>query len=80
MIRIHLTDHSVVDTTRHTYEQATAAKAAGVGILVGGPTDVHDFTATTADLFEDDGADETGPTPERVLQPQDIASIERVAR
>jgi hypothetical protein len=78
MIRINLTDNTFVDTIRHTREQALAAKDARIGILVGGPDDVKEFTATFADLVVDDGVDEVTHTPERTIHAVDIASIEEV--
>jgi hypothetical protein len=68
-IRIKLLDGEIVDTERHTYEQATAAKAAGVAILVGGEGEfggVAPFPGTPVD-------------PERTIYPEAIASIERVS-
>jgi hypothetical protein len=65
MIRIKLLDGETVDTHRHTYEQATTAKAAGVAILVGGEAEfggTAPFPGTAVD-------------PERTIYPEAIASI-----
>jgi hypothetical protein len=62
MIRIKLLDGEVVETRRHTYEQATAAMEAGVGIKVGGP----------------DEMDPHYQPPVRTLYPQGIEWIEDV--
>ena len=62
MIRIKLLDDEVVETERHTHEQATAAKYAGVALLVGGS--------------KEDGEDADFPA-ERTIYPAMIGAIER---
>lgn len=72
-IRIRLLSGEHVDTTRHTYEEALAARAAGVPIEVGGPQE-HGWVAGTTP--EDVSADFTEWPPLRTLYPEGIASIE----
>lgn len=67
MIRIKLLSGETVDTVRHTYEQARAAKAAGVGLEVGGPDE--DITFVPGDPMP----------PIRTIYPDGIASIEEMA-
>lgn len=67
MIRIKLQDGEVVETGRHTVEQASAAKDARVPIQVGGV-----YELTYADMIG-----EADIPPERTIGPDEIASIER---
>jgi hypothetical protein len=71
MIRIKLLDGETVETIRHTYEQACAARDAGVGIEVGGPDDNPAWIP---------GDDPALLPPVRMLYPAGIASIERAAQ
>jgi hypothetical protein len=67
---IHIKLHSgeTVETSRHTKEQALAAKDAGVGLKVGG----------VYELGYADMVDEADIPAERTIGPADIASIEEV--
>jgi hypothetical protein len=67
MIRIKLTDGETVETNLHTYEQAAAAKAANIGILVGGPDDVDEFERELGQV---------DVRPRRTIYPDAIGSIE----
>jgi len=82
MIRIKLIDGETVETSRHTFEQATTAVLADKGIEVGGEDDEPELISVVEpELVR--GADR-GLTigeksrPVRTLLPAEIASIEKV--
>ena len=79
MIRIRLHDGDIVYTHLHTYAQATAARAGGMDLEVGGPTDnPAGIDDAAADLLP--GVDDyPSPVPaRRTISAAAIASIEEV--
>ncbi len=78
MIRILLADGDFVDTNRHTYDQAVAAREADVPLLVGGPAEYSDTAAEITEFEAEITGRPAGFPPERAIYPQAIASIEKV--